>query len=328
MDQDEVDFNLGRCQASAQTLSDALDADVIYFNGDLKYASGKYFIFECRKRKQRRKNAVLFCVTTGGSADAAYRIARYLQRNYSRVYAVITGQCKSAGTLIVSGAHEIYMGDFGEMGPLDVQLSKRDEVWEATSGLNVDEAVRAMENTAEKMFLHYLSRIKGRYRSVTFRTAADVSVQLVEKLLAPIAAQIDPREIGENKRAMDITKNYATRLNEHSGNFKSKEAIDYLVESYPDHGFVIDFAEAGKLFKNVKPLTDEMSAVERALRQLGRDPLDWDDEGIQYEVKFLSRDPGEAANDEPNPVPEPNPAPNVPEPPAAPEGEAAAGGAA
>jgi hypothetical protein len=301
MEQLEVNRRLAKCTDAAETLSKALDADIIFFNGDLRYASANEFIEECRKRKGRHKNVALITVTSGGNADASFRIARYLQRNYAkegRIFSIITGQCKSAGTLIACGAHEIYMGDFGELGPLDVQISKRDELWEAASGLNVDEAVQALQDTAAKMFRDYLITIKSRYSSVTFRTAAEVSISLIDKLLGPITAQIDPKEIGENSRAMDITKNYAKRLDEVTDNFKSDKSIDFLVESYPDHAFVIDITEAQSIFRKVYPITNEMLAVEESLGTLGRSPLDWAASGIAYEVKFLSSDPGtKAASD-------------------------------
>jgi hypothetical protein len=298
MEQIEIDQRLLKTTTEADALSAALNADIIFFSGDLRaWYSSKYFVETCREWKHKHPNAAIIVVTSGGSADAGYKIARFLQSQYKEVYALVLGHCKSAGTLIVSGAHKIYMGDFGELGPLDVQISKKDELWESTSGLNVDEAVQAMENTAEKMFFQYLSRIKTRYRSVTFRTAAEVSTGLIEKILGPIAAQIDPKEIGENSRAMDITKNYATRLNRKSGNFKDKQSIDFLVQSYPDHGFVIDLEEAQSIFKEVHPLTKEMEALDEKLGDLARDPIDWSWEvGHEfYDSQFLSTEPQPAA---------------------------------
>ncbi len=289
MDQKTLTARFAKVKVSADALSAAFDADVIFFSGDLKFFTSRYFVQQCRKRTTRRTNAIIIPITDGGSADAAYRIARFLQQKYDRVIAMVLGYCKSAGTLIVSGAHEIYMGDFGELGPLDVQISRRDEIWEASSGLNVDEAVRALERTAEKMYFDYLQRIKSRNRSVTYRTAAELSIELIGKLLGPISQQIDPEEIGENSRAMDITKNYATRLDKKSDNFKSAASIDFLVNAFPDHGFVIDRVEAAEIFQNVKDLTPEMEALEKDLGRLAHHPIDWDDDGgEEFEVSFLS----------------------------------------
>jgi hypothetical protein len=291
MDQTEIDKILDGAKAKAEAVGVAESADVIFFNGDLRYAVGYDLVIAARNRR-RKQNAIVIPVTEGGSADTAYRMARYLQRAYAKgiVRAFVPSLCKSAGTLLVAGAHQLYMGDLGELGPLDIQLSKKDELWEFSSGLNVDAAILALQETADKMFFDYLHRIKQRNSSVTYRTAADISVELTSRLLSPIYAQIDPAEIGENSRSMDITKNYAKRLDEVSKNFISPKTMNFLVESYPDHGFVIDRTEAAEIFKIVKPATKEMGELEEALGKLAHDPIDWE-RGIQYEVRFLTDEP-------------------------------------
>src|ERR1700735_3694000 len=70
------------------------------------------------------------------------------------------------------------MGDLGELGPLDIQISRKDEIWAQSSILNVDAAVKTLEATAKKMFFDYLYEIKQYNRAVTYRTAADIAVEL------------------------------------------------------------------------------------------------------------------------------------------------------
>lgn len=294
MEQKEIDERLSKASAAANALSRAMDADVIFFNGDLTFWTSRYFVRECQKRARTRPNVIIIIVTSGGSADAAYRIARYLQRRYKKVSAFVPGQCKSAGTLIACGAHKIFMGEHSELGPLDIQLSKKDEIWKSSSGLNVDEAVRVLEKTAEKMFFDYVQRIKTRNRSVTYRTAAELSVDLIGKILGPISAKIDPEEIGENSRAMDITKNYAMRLDKTSDNFKTDESIDFLVASFPDHAFVIDRTEAREIFREVLEPTRLMLRLEQVLEKLAHLPIDWDESGEPFEVRILSSAPARA----------------------------------
>jgi hypothetical protein len=296
MDQARIDRHLTRARDQAQALSNVLDADIVFFNGVISYSSSKYFLNQCRKRKRKKPNVALVIVSAGGDADAAYRIARHLQEKYSdgKIYAVVPGQCKSAATLLIIGAHQIYMGDFGELGPLDVQISKKDELWEETSGLNVEEALKVLENKGQTIFLDYVHMIKNSFRTVTFKTAAEVSISLTEKLLAPIAARINPLQIGENSRAMDIAKNYAMRLDKVPDNLKSVEALDFLLSSYPNHGFVIDLREANLIFRNVLPFTDEMNALDLGLGKLAREPLSWDGDGVSdepFDVQFLSEEP-------------------------------------
>jgi ClpP class serine protease len=124
------------------------------------------------------QNLKAILVTTGGDANAAFRIARCLQQKYAEFNLFTPGWCKSAGTLIASGAHKIYMGDLGELGPLDIQISRKDEIWAQSSILNVDAAVKTLEATAKKMFFDYLYEIKQYNRAVTYRTAADIAVEL------------------------------------------------------------------------------------------------------------------------------------------------------
>jgi ClpP class serine protease len=94
--------------------------------------------------RKRRKNAILILVTEGGDPDAAYRIARCFQEHYELFTCIVPGYCKSAGTLITIGAHELVMTDGGELGPLDIQMSKKDELWESQSGLTVAAALNAL----------------------------------------------------------------------------------------------------------------------------------------------------------------------------------------
>jgi len=291
MEQAAVDKALADVKDQAATLSDVEDADVIFFNGDVQYGTAYDFIVDARPR-QKRKNAIIIPITGGGDTDAAYRIARYLQRAYEggSILAFVPSLCKSAGTLLVAGAHKLYMGELGELGPLDIQLSKKDELWEYGSGLNVDAAIAALQKTSDKMFFDYLHRIKRRNSNVTYRTAAAISADLTSKLLGPVYAQVDPAEIGENSRSMEITKNYARRLDVKTKNFISSKTLDYLVESYPDHGFVIDRTEAADIFKSVEPPTSEMSALEQALGLLAHDLLDWE-AGVEYVIRYLVAEP-------------------------------------
>ena len=45
----------------------------------------------------------------------------------------IPRRCKSAGTLLLIGATSLIISDRGELGPLDVQLSKPDEIFEGAA---------------------------------------------------------------------------------------------------------------------------------------------------------------------------------------------------
>ena len=110
---------------------------------------------------------------------------------------------RAGATLLAIGAHSL--GDLGEIGPIDVQRAKQDDLWESSSGLTEDAAIAALENAAWMMFQRFVVEIKGISAGrITFKTAADVASNLVSGAFSPIFAQIDPLKIGENSRAMKI----------------------------------------------------------------------------------------------------------------------------
>ena len=98
----------------ADLVAHELDADIIIYNGPLERPADTALIDACIARR-RRTNALLILVTSGGNADSAYRIARCLQRKYEKFVLYVSGYCKSAGTLVALGAHEMVISDHGEL---------------------------------------------------------------------------------------------------------------------------------------------------------------------------------------------------------------------
>jgi Serine dehydrogenase proteinase len=191
-------------------------------------------------------------VTWGGDPEGAYKIARFLQENYERFTCYVTGVCKSAGTLIALGAHDLIMSSVAELGPLDTQISKRDEAFESQSGLVVSTSLKALREEAFDAFEQCLSRFKSGWgKNATLKTASEVAAKLSTGLFGHIYSQLDPINIGETKRSILVATEYGSRLQEKSGNY-SKESLDKLIEGYPSHDFVIDRTEARNLFNLVR----------------------------------------------------------------------------
>ncbi len=239
----------------ATLLAEENGADIFLYNGAISRPYDDRVIKECRSTK-RRNNVVLILCSYGGDPSAGYRIARCLQQKYTKFTVLIDGACKSAGTLMTVGAHEIVMSDQGEMGPLDIQVGKKDELWETDSGLTVLSAIKALEEKSfdlfESCFLNLKSRSGGR---ITLRTATEMASKLAIGTIAPIVAQIDPMHVGEVSRAMNIGMEYGSRLTKISKN-AFDGTLQKLSTSYPSHGFVIDREEAKELFENVRIPTE------------------------------------------------------------------------
>jgi hypothetical protein len=275
---EEKDFS----QKLIEQVSNMLDADIVLLNADLERGLDNEFIAGIKRTKQHR-NLMLILVTSGGDADVAYRIARYAQDNYEKFIVFVSGYCKSAGTLCVLGAHQIIMCDQGELGPLDVQLLKKDDLGEMNSGLVIEEALRSLQYKAFIMFEQNMMAIKNKSRGqISFRLATEIATKISVGLFEPIIRQIDPVMIGDISRSMAIATEYGARLNITSKNLH-ENSLYTLVETYPSHGFVIDRRDAEKLFKNIrKPIIEEEVLV-RILEPRSRYPV-----RSEYGLDFLS----------------------------------------
>lgn len=296
-----------KCEKTAGKLADELESDVLFLKGSLNRQTWRAVSKTLSMTSNKRKNVLLVLVTPGGDPDAAFRIARCLQQAYDdRVFLFISGWCKSAGTLVTLSAQKLYIGDLGELGPLDIQVAKPDELFEMSSGLSVQAALETLEEVAGKMFINIMVNIRAQTGfSITTRTAAELSAAILGNLLAPIYRQIEPIKIGENQRAMKITKAYGQRLLLRSRALSDRRSLDILVSAYPDHGFVIDREEAASLFVNVEKPTPTMERLAQELGEWALHPKDG--RGSPATVAFLSPEavrsksqPGKTAKEEPH----------------------------
>jgi hypothetical protein len=244
------------------------NADVILYSGSVDDGLADDLI-RLSKNLNRRENVFLLLTTRGGSPDAAYRMARSLQRHYTRVIVYVHGRCKSAGTLVAIGAHELILSDFGELGPLDVQLGKQDELFENQSGLNITQALTSLNTRVIEFFRSSLLDSRAGMQLST-RLSTDIATKLAIGVYEPIYSQIDPVQLGSMERAIQIALDYGSRLSKKGGNLKP-EAVERLVSRYPSHSFVIDVEEAENLFKNVRVADDTEELLGECISFVTRD---------------------------------------------------------
>ncbi|EMF6669810.1 SppA protein [Serratia marcescens] len=229
------------------------DTDVILYNGPIDRNGYLKITKACRKTIPA-KSVTLILATYGGDPDAAYRIARALRHNYHELKIIIPRECKSAGTLLAIGASKLVMCDMGELGPLDVQLRKHDEMFESSSALDYYQALSGLQSFTKNAFKDYLMDIKSSC-GITAKTAADFSSTLTTGLFSPIFQQLDPIKLGEVQRAVQIAEKYGERLNAYDKPM-TEDSLSKLIAGYPSHGFVIDRKEAKSLFNNVDSPND------------------------------------------------------------------------
>ncbi len=73
-------------------------------------------------RDIEQENIDFYIETPGGSGEAAEEIARFLRKKFNEVNFVISGEAKSAGTILALSGDNIYMTDTGSLGPIDAQI--------------------------------------------------------------------------------------------------------------------------------------------------------------------------------------------------------------
>lgn len=253
----------------AREISAAANQDVILFNGTIARDHVLDFVNQVFEQK-RHANVLLLLVTDGGDPDAAYKMARYLQKRYDRLTVLVSGYCKSAGTLIAIGAHEVALAPFGELGPLDIQTYKTDNLSGMESGLTISEAIDTLVRKSIELHReHYTKIMQSTGRVVSFTSAAKIATEFSTGLFAPIFERIDPYDVGQKARSMRIANDYGQRLARVTNNLKDG-SLDKLTRGYPSHSFVIDSEEAQELFNNARALTQAECDLVESLGALAR----------------------------------------------------------
>lgn len=266
---DSVETHEQKYTRLAGLVSDKHAADVILYSGEIDDSVADQLI-TLAKSKDRKENVVLMLATRGGSPDAAYRMARCLQRQYKKFILYIYGICKSAGTLVSVGANEIILSDFGEFGPLDIQLGKRDELFETVSGLNITQALTSLNTRSQDIFRTSLIDLKNGSRGqISTKLAAEIASNFAIGIHEKIYAQIDPAQLGSIERSINIASDYGKRLK--TKNVKN-DTVDKLVSGYPSHSFVIDIKEAKELFEVVRMPDDDEEELAKCISWVTRDP--------------------------------------------------------
>jgi len=230
------------------------NADGFLYSGPINRELADRLVNLIDSRPERRKNACVFITTFGGDPNAAYRIGRSLKSNYKegRILALLGGYCKSAGTLLALSAQELAFGCYGELGPLDTQIDKPNEILGSESGLDLFQALKQITDSSFESFeQQMISIIRHSGGTITTKVAAEIASSLTVGIFSPIAAQIDPLRLGVVKRAIQIGLAYGNRLRMNNPNVKVG-TVEKLVHEYPAHGFVIDQNEATELFEQVR----------------------------------------------------------------------------
>lgn len=81
-----------------------------------------YVIHDILSDKKSLSKVDIYLETPDGSGETAEEIVEFLHNNFNTVTFVVSGEAKSAGTIVVLSGDEILMTETGSLGPIDAQV--------------------------------------------------------------------------------------------------------------------------------------------------------------------------------------------------------------
>jgi len=210
----------------------------------------------------------------GGHPSIAYQVMKFFRRTCKHVNVIVPLQAKSAATLMCFGADMIYMGEFAELGPMDVQIN--DPVERGSQPFSPLDEFKSMEFLREYAveLLDYFTVLFIKQSGMSIKEAIHESIPCVSGMMRPLYERIDPLEVGGHRRALAIGEEYSIRLLKLVGNPHWQTIVEKLVWKYPSHDFAIDIDEALDLNLPVSALPREQDkALVNAIMELEQNEI-------------------------------------------------------
>jgi hypothetical protein len=207
----------------------------------------------------------LWIDSPGGDAHAAYKLALDLRSRCSELNAVIPDYAKSAATLLALAARNIYMSPSAELGPLDTQIEHPDKEGVIVSALDVANSLKVLGMQAIELVI-----TGGKYvLDLTDLTRIEVlrsSLRFASRYTRPVISKLDPSLIHRGINQLKVAQRYAQILlssrvtpepdSETIQEEAARRIAHRLVNTYPDHGYVISYGEACDMGLPVKLATE------------------------------------------------------------------------
>lgn len=190
----------------------------------------------------------------GGHVEVAYQAAKFFRRHCRQLNVIVPIYAKSAATLLCLMADNIYMGEFAELGPLDVQIHDPFEKGQFPfSPLDEFKSLEFLREHASEV-VHYFSHLIVELSGMSVKEAVHESLPAVIDMMRPLYAHVDPSKVGGYRRSLAVGEEYATRILRQR-KFRDVEGlVQRLVWNYPAHDFVIDYDEVVEMGLPVKRL--------------------------------------------------------------------------
>jgi len=189
--------------------------------------------------------------SSGGSPAEAYRMIRAFHEKFDTVNVIIPFWAKSAATLFAFGADRLVLHSCGELGPIDAQIRRDDEKSpdeEYSSALNVQSSIAQIEKRSREGMLEMFTQLRNQPDSeITKIRRTQLAQMLLDysaKFYEPLLQKIEPMEMGQMARYLDVGRMYARRiLKQYTATPEADidNLLYFLVYECPDHGYVVDY---------------------------------------------------------------------------------------
>lgn len=110
-----------------------------------------FYIIHDLLRNVKSPTLDFYIETPGGSGEAAEEIVECLRKKFSHVTFIITGEAKSAGTILALSGNDIIMTETGSLGPIDAQVKIGRSVVSAFDYIEWTDARRAEAEKAGRL---------------------------------------------------------------------------------------------------------------------------------------------------------------------------------
>lgn len=211
----------------------------------------------------------------GGHVDIAYQLAKFFRAHCKKLNVLVPLYAKSAATVLCLNADHVFMGEFAELGPLDVQVE--DELEKGKQSFPPLNEFKSMEFLKEHAteYLDFFTELLVE-RGLSVKQALHEAIPGVVGIMNPLYGHIDPSKLGSYRRMLAEGEEYAKRLLNSVGNERADDLVQQLVWEYPSHNFVIDYDEAENIGIPVKRLgLGEEKTLIRAILGLQEDDISY-----------------------------------------------------
>lgn len=254
-----------------------------------------YTIRDMLADKNKIKKIDIYIETPGGRGETAEDIVRLLREKFDDVSFVISGEAKSAGTIIVLSGDEILMTETGRLGPIDAQVrvgrsvisahdyvvwvnEKRKEA-EENGQLNPFDALMIAQITpgelsgvlhalkfAEDLVIEWLPKYKFKRWNITQSKKTHVTEEMKKKKAEDIAKELTDhskwRSHGRSLCIHDLEK-IGLQITKIDDNAKLAEIV-YRIQTIcklifeQSSSFKIFATQDNKIFKQAMPVGTQM----------------------------------------------------------------------